>query len=97
MESNAGYLKALSSLLTIPEWPAEYDLALKGEKSTIEVKAGAVPPSPREIAAKADPLLARAYWDECLPPALLQQVLAAQMYLRLPPLAYVARNPQSGG
>jgi elongation factor P hydroxylase len=95
LESNAGYITLLSALIKIPDWKAEYQIVLKGDKGPLTVSADQTLPSPGEILAKADPLLARNYWDECLPPSLMQQVLAAQAYLRLPPLVYAqAVNPQ---
>lgn len=98
LESNVGWLKMTGALLQIPEeWVAEYDMVLKGDKGTVEVKEGEVYPGPRGIFAKQDPKLARAYWEECLPPSLAQQVIAAMMFMRLPPLVHIPREMDPKG
>lgn len=94
LETNASFLTALTAFLSLPDWKVEYPMTLKGEKSSIELKEGDPIPTPAQIVAKQDPLLARNYWDECLPPGTLQQVMAAQMFLRIPPLVYASRDPQ---
>lgn len=94
LDSNAGYMTLLGALLSLPSWTAEFDMVVKGEKGNITVSKDAPIPAPGEILAKGDPMLARNYWDDCLPPSLMQQVLAAQAYLRLPPLVYASRIPQ---
>ena len=97
LESNVGWLKLSGAILRVPEWAAEYDMEIKGDKETLKVAEGDTIPSPREIHAKGDPLLARRYWEECLPPSLSQQVIAATMFMQLPPIAHVPKSVDPRG
>ena len=91
LESDTGYLKLLTLLVDLPEWKADYDITLpaRGKKDNVEVPKGEEIPSPDFVLAYQDAKMARIYVEECMPPSLLQQVLTAQYFLRLPPIAYV--------
>ena len=92
MESNVGWLKLCGAVLAIPEWKAEYVIEIKGDKGPLALAEGDVVPTPLDIYSRQDPKLAKLYWEEVLPPSLSQQVIAATMFMQLPPLAHVPRS-----
>jgi hypothetical protein len=87
METNQGYLTALDFILEMPAWYAEYDISIKGKKgSAIELTKGDAIPDHVAVRKHRDPLLARKYFEELLPPSLLQMIVAAIAFMGLPPI-----------